>query len=132
MGVFDGPRAPFGHSRTAAGPVAAALDNVDPNNAKRYYLVVIQSFSTTETERVWRRVRAARLGPDLQRIAHRKLLMLDAAELLNDLRVPPGNRLEQLRGDRAGQHSIRINDQYRICFVWSDQGPGDVEITDYH
>lgn len=58
--------------------------------------------------------------------------MLDAAELLNDLRVPPGNRLEQLRGDRAGQHSIRINDQYRICFVWSDQGPGDVEITDYH
>ncbi|KQQ27852.1 MULTISPECIES: type II toxin-antitoxin system RelE/ParE family toxin [unclassified Frondihabitans] len=93
---------------------------------------MIQSFSTTETERVWRRVRAARLGPDLQRIAHRKLLMLDAAELLNDLRVPPGNRLEQLRGDRAGQHSIRINDQYRICFVWSDQGPGDVEITDYH
>lgn len=84
---------------------------------------MIQSFATTETELVWRRFRAKRLGPDLQRIAHRKLLMLDAAELLIDLRVPPGNRLEQLKGDRAGQHSIRVNDQYRICFVWTDQGP---------
>ena len=65
-------------------------------------------------------------------MANRKLLIIDAAETLNDLRVPPGNRLEHLRGDRAGQHSIRINDQWRICFTWSSSGPADVEITDYH
>ena len=73
-----------------------------------------------------------KFGSDLQRTAHRKLLILDAAETINDLRVPPGNRLEQLRGGRAGQHSIRVNDQWRICFVWSEAGPADVEITDYH
>jgi proteic killer suppression protein len=65
-------------------------------------------------------------------MANRKLLMLDAAETLSDLRVPPGNRLEMLRGDRAGQHSIRINDQWRICFIWTPAGPENVEITDYH
>jgi len=65
-------------------------------------------------------------------MANRKLLMLDAAETLSDLRVPPGNRLEILRGDRAGQHSIRINDQWRICFIWTPAGPENVEITDYH
>ena len=62
----------------------------------------------------------------------RKLVMLDAAETLDDLRVPPGNRLEALRGDRAGQHSIRINDQWRICFMWTDAGPEEVQIVDYH
>lgn len=62
----------------------------------------------------------------------RKLVTLDAAETLDDLRVPPGNRLEALRGDRAGQHSIRINQQWRICFTWTDAGPIDVEIVDYH
>lgn len=61
-----------------------------------------------------------------------KLLLLDAAHALDELRVPPGNRLEALRGDRAGQHSIRINDQWRICFVWTPAGPSDVEIVDYH
>ena len=71
-------------------------------------------------------------GSDLQRIANRKLLMIDAAETLNDLRVPLGNRLEQLRGDQAGQHSIWINDQWRICFIWTSAGPTNVEITDYH
>lgn len=65
-------------------------------------------------------------------MANRKLLMLDAAETLSDLRVPPGNRLEMLRGDRAGQHSIRVNDQWRICFIWTPAGPENVEITDYH
>jgi len=65
-------------------------------------------------------------------MANRKLLMLDAAETLSDLRVPPGNRLEMLRGDRAGQHSIRINDQWRICLIWTPAGPENVEITDYH
>ena len=79
---------------------------------------MIQSFKDTDTERVWRRQHVRRFGADLQRTANRKLLMLDAAETLTDLRVPPGNRLEALRGDRAGQHSIRINDQWRLCFRW--------------
>ena len=73
-----------------------------------------------------------RFGSDLQRMANRKLLISDAAEALNDLRVPPGNRLEQLRGNRAGQHRILINDQWRICFTWTTAGAADVEITDYH
>jgi toxin HigB-1 len=93
---------------------------------------VIQSFGDADTARVWRREHVSRFGSDLQRIANRKLLILDAAATLNDLRVPPGNRLEQLRGNRAGQHSIRINDQWRICFGWSAAGAADVEITDYH
>ena len=70
--------------------------------------------------------------PRIERAALHKLVMLDAAETLDDLRVPPGNRLEALRGDRAGQHSIRINQQWRICFHWTDAGPADVEIVDYH
>jgi proteic killer suppression protein len=69
---------------------------------------------------------------DTERVANRKLLIIDAAETLNDLRVPPGNRLERLRGNRSGQYSIRINDQWRICFSWSAAGAADVEITDYH
>ena len=66
----------------------------------------------------------------MQRAAQKKLRQLSAANNINDLRIPPGNRLEKLAGNRAGQHSIRINDQYRICFVWTKQGPADVEITD--
>lgn len=93
---------------------------------------MIRSFANADTERVWRRQRVRRFGPDLQRMANRKLLIIDAAETLNDLRVPPGNRLEQLRGDRAGQYSIRINDQWRICFSWTAAGAADVEIIDYH
>ncbi len=69
---------------------------------------------------------------DLVRMAQRKLAMLDAAVRLENLRVPPGNRLEALAGDRKGQHSIRINDQWRICFIWTDAGPEEVEIVDYH
>lgn len=78
--------------------------------------------------------RAARqvLPQSLSRVAVRKLEALDSAETLQDLRVPPGNRLEALKGDRLGQHSIRINDQFRICFTWTDVGPEDVEIVDYH
>lgn len=93
---------------------------------------MIRSFANADTERVWRRQRVRRFGPDLQRMANRKLLIIDAAETLNDLRVPPGNRLEQLRGDRAGQYSIRINDQWRICFSWTAAGAADVEFVDYH
>jgi proteic killer suppression protein len=93
---------------------------------------VIQPFADDTTERVWNREKAPRLGTDLQRAAQEKLRQLNAAGNINDLRIPPGNRLEKLAGNRAGQHSIRINDQYRICFVWTKQGPADVEITDYH
>lgn len=93
---------------------------------------MILSFADKDSESVWQRMHVRRLGPDLQRAANRKLLLLDAAETINDLRIPPGNRLEQLQGDRKGQHSIRINDQWRICFVWTPAGPADVEITDYH
>jgi proteic killer suppression protein len=93
---------------------------------------VQRSFRDRDTERVWQRLAVRKLGPDVQRAALRKLVILDAAESLQDLRVPPGNRLEKLKGDRGGQHSIRINDQWRICFLWTTGGPEDVEITDYH
>jgi proteic killer suppression protein len=73
-----------------------------------------------------------KFGPNLQRQAHRRLVRLDSANTLGDLRVVPGNRLEPLRGDRASQHSIRVNDQWRICFRWTDLGPEDIEIVDYH
>ena len=93
---------------------------------------MIRSFRDAETEKVFRRERSKRLPPDVQRRAHRKLLLLDAAESVGDLRVPPGNRLERLSGERAGQYSIRVNDQWRICFRWERGEAYDVEITDYH
>jgi proteic killer suppression protein len=92
---------------------------------------MIRSFACRDTERLATRTRVRRFV-NIERTALRKLTMLDAAAVLDDLRVPPGNRLEALKGDRAGQHSIRINDQYRICFVWKKDGPHDVEIVDYH
>jgi len=93
---------------------------------------VIKSFRDRETERLFGRQRAKRLPASLQRRALAKVLILDAADSLADLRVPPGNRLEVLRGDRVGQHSIRINDQWRICFRWFQGDAWDVEIVDYH
>jgi proteic killer suppression protein len=93
---------------------------------------VIRSFRDRETERLFRRERSRALPTDLQRVALRKLVQLDAAASLADLRVPPGNRLEALRGARAGQHSIRVNDQWRICFRWKENGADDVEVVDYH
>lgn len=93
---------------------------------------MIRSFRDRETEKVFNREPSRRWSRDLQRVARRKLLMLDAAETLADLRVPPGNRLEKLSGDREGQYSIRINDQWRICFRWGEGDAHDVEITDYH
>jgi toxin HigB-1 len=98
----------------------------------RYHEPVLRSFRDKETEAIWHRQRSRRLDGPVQRIAWRKLAMLDAAETLTDLLIPPGNRLEKLTADRAGQHSIRINQQWRICFLWSDAGPEDVEIVDYH
>mgnify|MGYP001823105209 FL=1 len=94
--------------------------------------VVIRSFRDTATERLWSRQRGRGIDPRIERPALRKLAMLDAAENLEDLRTPPGNRLEALKGDRAGQHSIRIDQQWRICFVWTAAGPEDVEIVEYH
>lgn len=93
---------------------------------------MIRSFRDKETEKVFRREPSRRFPPAFQRQAQRKLVVLDGAETLQDLRVPPGNRLERLKGDREGQYSIRINDQWRICFKWSDGDAEDVEITDYH
>ena len=97
---------------------------------------MIQAFQNAGTEDVFngKNTRAARrtCPQSLWRVAARKLDLLDSVTSLEELRVPPGNRLEALSGDRKGQHSIRINDQYRICFVWTDTGPDEVEIVDYH
>lgn len=93
---------------------------------------MLQSFGDKDTELVWHRTRVKKFHGDPQRVALRKLAILDAAEVLADLRVPPGNRLEKLSGDRAGQHSIRVNDQWRICFEWTKARPEEVAITDYH
>lgn len=93
---------------------------------------MIKSFKDRDAERLFRRQRVKRLGADVQRVALRKLRMLEAATMLDDLRVPPANRLEKLKGDRAGQHSIRINRQWRACFVWRSGDAHDVEIADYH
>ena len=93
---------------------------------------MIRSFADGETETLFQRRFSRRLQQTIQRGAYRKLVMLDAAEILADLRSPPGNRLEALKGNRSGQHSIRINDQWRICLTWEDGHAYDVEITDYH
>jgi toxin HigB-1 len=93
---------------------------------------MIQSFVDPETALIWSGRRSRRLSSDMQATALRKLRILNQARVLNDLRIPPGNRLEALKGERAGQHSIRINDQWRICFVWREGGPANVQIVDYH
>ena len=94
--------------------------------------MVIRSYQNKDTQAVSERRRVRKLPEDIQRRAQRKLMILNNATSLNDLRVPPGNRLEALSGDRHGQHSIRINDQWRICFVWSEGNAYQVEIVDYH
>jgi len=93
---------------------------------------VIQSFRCKETERIWREQHSRKLPGSIQRKALQKLQMLNAAVTLQTLSIPPGNRLEALKGDRRGQHSIRINEQWRICFRWHDGHCYDVEIVDYH
>ena len=93
---------------------------------------MIQSFACADTERLFRRERPKRFPKRLHRVALRKLRMLHRATSLKDLRVPPGNRLESLKGNRKGQYSIRVNDQYRICFAWKSGDAADVEIVDYH
>lgn len=93
---------------------------------------MLKSFADRETELIWSGRRSRKLPADIQNIALRKLRMIDQSRRIEDLRVPPGNRLELLRGNRAGQYSIRINDQWRICFSWDDGGADHVEIVDYH
>ena len=97
-----------------------------------YHQRVIQDFRCKETEKIWKGKGSRRFPAGIQRVALRKLTQLSAAEKLDDMRVPPGNRLEALKGNRAGRHSIRINDQWRICFIWKDGHAHEVEIVDYH
>lgn len=92
---------------------------------------MIVSFADKDTEKLARLQRVARFA-QIERVVLRKLLQLEVAESLDDLRIPPGNRLESLKGNRLGQHSIRINDQFRVCFIWTSAGAENVEICDYH
>ena len=93
---------------------------------------MIQSFADRDTERLFHRESVRRFPAGLQRVMLRKLVQVDAAEQLDDIRVPPGNRLEKLKGDRASQHSISVNDQWRICFRWKDGNAFEVTVVDYH
>ncbi len=93
---------------------------------------MIKSFKDSETEKIYNLTRSRKLPSDIQQIALRKLRMLNNAKTINDLRIPPANRLEKLIGNRAGQYSIRINDQWRICFDWQEDNAYNVEIVDYH
>ncbi len=93
---------------------------------------MIADFKCSETQRIHDGENSAKFPQDIQNVVRRKLRMLAAAININDLRQPPGNRLEALKNDRAGQHSIRINEQWRICFIWSDGNAHEVEIVDYH
>jgi proteic killer suppression protein len=93
---------------------------------------VIKTFKDAETQRIYRRERSRKLPSDIQQVALRKLRMINNAISINDLRVPPANRLEKMSGDREGQYSIRINDRWRICFEWKNGDAFNVEIVDYH
>ena len=105
---------------------------LDSSNAERYYGSVIRSFRDKDTERLFAREPVKRWGLDVQRAGLRKLRMLDAATRVDDLRVPPGNRLEKLSGSRTGQWSIRVNDQWRLCFTWKDGEAHHVTMVDCH
>jgi proteic killer suppression protein len=105
---------------------------LDVINDSRYYSIVIKSFADKETENLFKRTPLRKLPGNLQHKARMKLKIIDAAEVIQDLAVPPGNRLEKLTGSRKGQYSIRINDQWRICFVWKNGDAHQVEIVDYH
>ena len=101
-------------------------------NSTRYHLAMIKSFRCKETQKIIARIFSKKLPQNIQSKARQKLILIDAAVELSDLRVPPGNRLEELTDNRRGQHSIRINDQWRICFIWENGDANDVEIVDYH
>ncbi len=105
---------------------------IDVSYAKRYYFYMIKSFRSNETEKIWNGIVSKKLPKDIQQIARRKLRMLNNSKTLDDLRIPPGNKLEKLKGSREEQYSIRINDQWRICFEFREGNCYNVEITDYH
>jgi proteic killer suppression protein len=134
FGVFGGistVHAPtFGHT-AACHSVGGTIGMLALYAVRIIYKTMIRSFRDRDTEHVFARAPVRRFQA-FQRIAYRKLLMLDAATAIEDLRSPPGNRLEKLSGDRSGQWSIRINDQWRLCFEWSDGDALEVEIVDYH
>ena len=109
-----------------------SISFLDISNAKRYYIDMIRNFKDKETEKIWNQIYSRKLPKEMQSIALRKLILIHRSLDINDLRVPPGNRLEPLTGNRKGQYSIRINKQWRICFKWEDNNAFDVEITDYH
>jgi proteic killer suppression protein len=119
---------PAGNDRTAVLPGAPP---VVADNARRYHPAVIRSFNSEDTRRLWERHRVRRFV-NFERVAQRKLAQLDGAAVIEDLKIPPGNHLEKLQGDRAGQWSIRINDQWRMCFRFENGDALDVEIVDYH
>jgi len=104
---------------------------LEVNHTTRYYATVIKTFECADTEALSKGRRVKRFV-SIESVARRKLRQLQIADRLEDLRVPPGNRLEALKGDRAGRHSIRVNDQFRLCFRWTAAGAEDVEIVDYH
>lgn len=110
----------------------AALITLCVSSAARYHWRMIRSFRGKDTEVIWQRRYVKLVSPELARLTYNKPVLINAAETINDLRVPPGNRLEKLTGARAGQYSIRVNDQWRICFIWSAAGAGNVELVDYH
>jgi len=93
---------------------------------------MIRSFADAETEKIWSGQRSRKLPANIQQVALRKLRLLNSARAIEDLRIPPGNRLEALKGDRRDQYSIRMNDQWRVCFHWQEGAVHDVEIVDYH
>jgi len=113
-------------SRERAGDIVTD----DVNHGNRYYRYVIKTFRCADTEALFNRQRVRRFV-NVEAVARRKLEQLNQAGRLDDLRIPPGNRLESLKGDRAGKHSIRVNDQFRVCFRWSEDGAEDVETVDY-
>jgi proteic killer suppression protein len=110
----------------------AVVQRLDPYKRHVYTFCMIKGFRCAETARIFQRQRARRLPVGIQQRAFEKLNQIDAATRLDDLRLPPSNRLEALKGDRAGQWSIRINDQWRVCFRWDGADAHDVEIVDYH
>ena len=106
--------------------------SLDGNTVLRYYHYMIKSFKSKETQKVFRRSFSRQLPQSMQKTAYRKLALLHSARELKDLLIPPSNRLEKLRGNRQGQYSIRINEQWRICFKWQDGDAYEVEIVDYY